>query len=75
VKTFYPYHGPPIQVPDKELRHLSKGQKTVSVTGYKFVHVVQNADGSYAGWININDAERCKEGLCNPRVNPVDSHD
>ncbi len=69
MKTFYPYGGvPAIQVPAKELRHLAKDQQTVSVRGYASVHVIQNADGSYAGWIKINDAERCKEGLCNPRI-------
>jgi len=57
-----------IQVPDTELRHVDKHQTTVHVRGRKPIYVIQNADESYAGWITISNAERCKEGLCNPRI-------
>jgi hypothetical protein len=68
METFFLYSYVVIQVPDTELRHVGKGQTTVHVRGRKPIYVIQNADGTYAGWITINNAERCKEGLCNPRI-------
>ncbi len=68
MKTYYLYGaGGAIQVPNERMRHLAKGQTTVSVRGFDLDHVVQNTDGSYAGFISISDAEKCKAGLCNPR--------
>jgi len=66
--TFFLYSHAAIQVPGTELRHVDKSQTTVHVRGRKPIYVVQNANGTYAGWITINNAERCKEGLCNPRI-------
>lgn len=68
MKTFYLYGAAgAIQVPNRELQHLAKGQETIPVRGFQLVHAVKDASGSYIGYIKISQAERCKEGLCDPR--------
>lgn len=57
-----------VEIPDVRIRHMYKGCKTFSNTEYKNSLFVKNKEGIWIGWISKDDAYRCQNNLCNPRV-------
>jgi hypothetical protein len=57
-----------IFVPENKLRHIAEGQTVEALRGSAHTLAVVNAEGICIGWILKEDYYRCKNKLCNPRL-------